>query len=308
MAVEAVRSGKSKWLLTVPDGMGCDSETGLTLPPGRGSVSGREGRSRARRLAPLVLGSLALSLSALAQLPAPNAAGASAGHDIFSFHDMDAANKFWNTLGGQPAELGPLKMTKFPGVLFLMRKGDPKGGTEGSTIEYIGFKVRDLKESLAKWAAAGIAPLPGQTAKQVFLMAPDDVKVGITEDKSLTTPIAMDMVRMVVPDVAAAQAWYEKWFGAKPVKDGKETVAGIPGGNILFAKAEGPVAGTKGRAFDRIGIEVKDVESLCKNFEAAGIKLDGAYRKATAMNLAVCVLTDPWGTYIEVSQGLNAVK
>lgn len=254
---------------------------------------------------------LTLTLSAipmLAQLSAPNAAGVSAGHDIFSFHDMDAANKFWNTLGGEPAQLGPLKMTKFPGVLFLMRKGDPKGGTEGSTIEYIGFKVKNLKESLAKWDAAGIKPMPGSTKNQAFLMAPDDVKVRITEDRSLSTPIAADQIKMVVPDVAAAQAWYEKWFGAKLVKHGKETVGEIPGANILFAKADGPVAGTKGRAFDRIGLEVKGVEQVCKNLEASGIKLDGAYRKATAMNLAVCVLTDPWGTYIEISEGLAAVK
>jgi catechol 2,3-dioxygenase-like lactoylglutathione lyase family enzyme len=245
----------------------------------------------------------------LAQLPAPNAAGTSAGHDIFSFHDIDAANKFWNTLGGQPAALGQqLKMTKFPGVLFLMRKGDPKGGTEGSTIEYIGFKVKNLKESLAKWETAGIKPMAGSTAKQVFIMGPDDVKVRITEDKALATPIAADMIRMDVPDVAAAQAWYEKWFGAKMVKHGKETVGEIPGANILFAKATGPVLGTKGRAFDRIGLEVKNVEGKCKDFEASGLKLDGAYRKATAMNLAVCVLTDPWGTYIEISEGLAAVQ
>src|SRR4051812_49250963 len=86
------------------------------------------------------------TIPALAQLPAPNAQGVSAGHDIFSFHDIDAANTFWNTLGGEPAQLGQLKMTKFPGVLFLMRKGDPKGGTEGSTIEYIGFKVKSLRD------------------------------------------------------------------------------------------------------------------------------------------------------------------
>ena len=99
---------------------------------------------------------LSLSLSlvpaaipTMAQLPTPNTAGVSAGHDLFSFHDIDAANKFWTALGGEPAELGPLKMTKFPGVLFLMRKGDPKGGTEGSTM-------------------------PGGTAKQAFLMGPDD--------------------------------------------------------------------------------------------------------------------------------------
>ena len=53
---------------------------------------------------------------------------------------------------------------------------------------------------------------------------------------------------------------------------------------------------------------MKNVEQVCKNLEASGIKLDGAYRKATAMNLAVCVLTDPWGTYIEISEGLAAVK
>jgi hypothetical protein len=53
---------------------------------------------------------------------------------------------------------------------------------------------------------------------------------------------------------------------------------------------------------------VKNVEDLCKNLDAAGIKLDTPYRKAAAMNLAVCVLTDPWGTYIEISEGLAAVK
>jgi catechol 2,3-dioxygenase-like lactoylglutathione lyase family enzyme len=256
----------------------------------------------------LLLGLLVSVIPVPAQLPAPNAAGVSAGHDIFSFRDIDAANKFWNALGGEPAELGPLKMTKFPGVLFLMRKGDPKGGTEGSTIEYIGFKVKDLKESLAKWEAAGIKPMPGSTATQVFPMGPDDVKVRVTEDRSLSTPIAADQIKLVVPDVTAAQAWYEKWFGAKLVKPGNETVGEIPGANILFAKATGPVVGTKGRAFDRIGLEVRNVEQVCKDLEASGIKLDGAYRKATAMNLAVCVLTDPWGTYIEISEGLAVVK
>ena len=250
-------------------------------------------------LAPLLLSA---ALPVLAQLPAPNAAGASAGHDIFAFHDIDAANKFWTALGGEPAQLAQLKMTKFPGVLFLMRAGNPQGGTEGSSIDYIGFEVKNLKDSLATWEASGIKPLPGGTSKQVFLMAPDDVKVRITEDRSLTTPIAADMIDMMVPDVAAAQAWYEKNFGAKLVKHGAETVAEIPGGNILFTQAKGPVAGTKGRAFDRIGIEVKNVEETCK---AVGVE---RVNRAKQMDLAVCVLTDPWGTYIEISQGLAAVK
>jgi catechol 2,3-dioxygenase-like lactoylglutathione lyase family enzyme len=250
------------------------------------------------------------AIPVFAQLLAPNAAGVTAGHEVFRFHDLESATKFWASLGGEPTELGPLKMTKFPGALFLVRQGEPNGPMEGSTIQYFGFKVKNLKESLARWQLSGIQPMLGSTAAEVFLMGPDGVKVRITQDPSLKTWIVADQIKMVVPDVAAAQAWYAKWFGAKLVKRGQETVGEIPGSNILFAKADGPVAGTKGRVMDRIGIEVKDVEKFCHDVEASGIKLDSPYRKAPSanLNLAVCVLTDPWGTYIEVSQGLNAAK
>jgi catechol 2,3-dioxygenase-like lactoylglutathione lyase family enzyme len=261
---------------------------------------------RQQLLSMLLLSTVPIS----AQLLASNAAGVTAGHEVFRFRDLDAATKFWAALGGEPTELGPLKMTKFPGALFLVRQGEPNGPMEGSTIQYFGFKVKSLKESLAKWDMLDIKPMPGGSAKQVFLMGPDGVKVRITEDRSVSTWIVADQIKMVVPDVAAAEAWYAKWFGAKLVKDGQELVGDMPGSNILFAKADGPVTGTKGRVMDRIGIEVKDVEKFCRDVEASGYKLDSPYRKAPAanLNLAVCVLTDPWGTYIEVSQGLNAAK
>jgi hypothetical protein len=68
----------------------------------------------------------ALCLSAipmLAQLPAPNAAGVSSGHDIMIVKDLDGANRFWAALGGEPTALAQLKLTKLPGVLYLMRIG-----------------------------------------------------------------------------------------------------------------------------------------------------------------------------------------
>src|ERR1700730_16649716 len=116
------------------------------------------------------------ALPILAQLPAPNAAGVSAGHDIMSVKDLDSANKFWNALGAEPGQLGPLKLIKLPGVLYLMRAYDTKGGTEikggteGSSVEYLGYKVKNLKEVLAKMDAAGFKPMPGATAKQAFLL------------------------------------------------------------------------------------------------------------------------------------------
>ena len=216
---------------------------------------------------------LCLSLGALpmlAQLPAPNAAGVSAGHDIMIVKDLDGANRFWSALGGEPAQLAQLKLTKLPGVLYLMRMGDNKGGTEGSSVEYVGYKVKNLKETLAKMDAAGFKPMPGATATQAFLLTPDAIKVRLVEDRKLATPVASDMIQMDVSNVKEAQAWYEKWFGAKLVKDGKETVADIPGHRILFVEAKGPVAPTKGRAFDRIGLEVKNVEDQLQEARRRG--------------------------------------
>ncbi len=255
-----------------------------------------------------LLPALCMAVSALAQLPAPNSLGVSAGHHIFSTSDVDAANKFWSTLGGEPAEHGPLKLTKIPGVLFLIRKGVPKGGTVGSTIDAIGFRVRNLKESLEKWKAAGITPEAASTSKEAWLAGPDGVKVYVTEDKKLATPIACAELRMSTPKPAETAAWYAKYFGATSVKRGKETLGDIPGAQILFVQSAVDVQPTKGRAFDRIGLEVQNLEETVKRLQDSGAKFDGPIRTADKMKLSVAVLTDPWGTYIEISQGLAAVK
>ena len=65
------------------------------------------------------------------------------------------------------------------------------------------------------------------------------------------------------------------------------------------------MAPTKGRALDHIGFEVKDLEAFCKKLEAAGVKLDMPYRNIPALSLSIAFLTDPWGTNIELTEGMN---
>jgi catechol 2,3-dioxygenase-like lactoylglutathione lyase family enzyme len=277
----------------------------------------------------LISALLLVALPMMAQLPAPNKAGISAGHDLIRVKDLDAANKFWQALGGEPVQFaGTLNLTKFPGVLLLNLAAGGQGrgqgaaapaapaappaelgGSEGSSVDFIGFSVKDLKGSLAKWADAGIKPLPGGSANQVYLMSPDKIKVRITEDKSLAAPIVADAIKMMVPNVSEAQAWYAKFFGANMVKHGGEMVADIPGSNILFEQAKAPVAPTRGRAFDRIGLEVVDLQAQVKKLEDAGVKLDRPYTgKNAKMNAGFAVFQDPFGTLIEMSEGLSAVK
>jgi len=248
---------------------------------------------------------LTLASSAWAQLPAPNAAGVAMGHLHLNVRDPEAHRVFWTTLGGTPVKLGDMDVIKFPDVLVLYRKAEPTGGTEGSVVGHIGFRVKDLHASLEKWRAAGLKIVPGASPHQAFVIAPDDVRVEMTEDTSMEVPIANHHIHFYTSSVDDTKAWYVKMFGAKPGKRGPFEAADLPGVNLTFSQATGPVAPTKGRALDHIGFEVKDLEAFCKKLEAAGVKFDMPYRKIPALGLSIAFLTDPWGTYIELTEGLN---
>ena len=94
-------------------------------------------------------------------------------------------------------------------------------------------------------------------------------------------------------------------FGAKPGKAGQFEIADIPGVSFRFTKSDTPVVGTKGRSLDHIGIEIKNLEAFCKMVEANGVKFDMPYTKRPDLGISLAFLTDPWGTYIELNEGLD---
>jgi hypothetical protein len=104
------------------------------------------------------------------------------------------------------------------------------------------------------------------------------------------------------------QAWYAKVFGATPRAGRNFPAADLPGVALNFSPAPSPTAGTSGRSLDHIGFEIKDLEGFCKKLEAMGIKLNVSYRKAEALGLGVAFVTDPWGTSIELNEGLSSVN
>ena len=236
--------------------------------------------------------------------------GFSAGHHIIRSKDVETARKFWETIGGGPTALATIQLMKFPGALIYVsapRGNVPlTGGNHGTTIEFLTFRVKDLKASIAKWKAAGIEPVKGY--RETTLLAPDDVQIRITEDTKLAAPIAADGVIMNVANAAEVSAWYAKWFGAKVTRNGGDMVGEVPGVRIVFHETRGPIAPTKGHAVGLLGFETKDLQAFVRKYEDSGAKLDGAVGTNAAANLSVVQLTDPWGTSIEVSQGFRAVK
>ena len=137
-----------------------------------------------------------------------------------------------------------------------------------------------------------------------FAKGPDGVRVELMENKELDG-IDSHHIHIFTDDDEATQAWYVKHFGGKPGTRGPFRKADVPGIELTFAKATDPVEPTKGRAVDHIGFEVDDLESFCKRLEAEGVKLDVPFRKIESSGLSVAFLTDPWGTYIELTEGLD---
>jgi len=255
-----------------------------------------------------------LALTALAaapafsQLAAPNAAGVAFGHAHINASDVSNQVTFWALVGGKMVQRDKITMAQFPGGYILLRKQDPTGGTVGSAINHLGLYVRDFQPNVDKWKAAGLKwePVNNPTVGQGFLTGPDNVRVEIYENKSLTTPFAIHHMHLFVPDLLEAQKWYVTNFGATAGKRGAFETATVPGAEITLAKSE-LQAPSKGRSVDHIGFEVKNIDAFVAKLKAAGIKTDADVRNsANASGLRIVYVTDPWGTEIEITEGLSS--
>ena len=246
---------------------------------------------------------------AFAELAPPNSTGSAIGHVHINATDLDAQQKFWTAVGGKIVQREKITMVEFPGIYVLLRKQDNSGGTVGSVINHFGFYVRDFDQDVAKWKAAGIKWEPGANPGQGFLTGPDNVRVEIYENKSLHTPIWMHHIHLYVPDPAAAQKWYGQYFGATDGKRGQSLTANVPGAEIAFTKSDMPQVPSKGRSVDHMGFEVTNIDQFVAKLRAAGIKTDADIRNsANASGLRIVYITDPWGTEIELTEGLSPKK
>jgi catechol 2,3-dioxygenase-like lactoylglutathione lyase family enzyme len=242
---------------------------------------------------------------ALAQLAAPNAAGVSLGHIHLLVHDVNAQRQFWIMLGGKDIKDGQREMFQFAGVFIALRKGEPAGGTVGSNVNHFGFHVQSVADTLVPIRNAGFK-IEQNNPQQAFVTGPDDVRVELLEDKTIPGPIAMHHVHMFVTSPLDVQAWYVKNFGAVAGKRGAFDTANLPGGvEISLSKTDAAQVPTKGRAVDHIGFEVKNLDAFVKKLEAQGVKLDDQPHMAPNTNVKIAFLTDPWGTYIELTQGIS---
>src|SRR5262249_60221818 len=149
------------------------------------------------------------------------------------------------------------------------------------------------------------------TTNIAFALGPDDVKVEFVEDKSQKVPIQLHHIHFFGQMNTDMQAWYAKTFGAKmvPANPGSAFVQDeLPGVVLNFTPSPTPTVGTTGRATDHIALAVKNLEPFTTKLQAQGGKLDRPYTKVPELGIDIAFIKDPWGTNIEMTEGLAAVK
>ena len=282
----------------------------------------------------LPLGLLFIPAVACAQILVAGEGPVVYGHHHLNTTNMDAQKKFYaDTLGGTVVKIGSAdrqqEIIKFPNVLIFFRPMQaPTGGSIGTTVNHIGFSVPDLKPVVAKIKANGFKMITAEsvaanvkvtddiaanspTTNIAFALAPEDVKVELVEVKSQKAPIQLHHIHFFGQMNTEMQAWYAKTFGATmvPPNPGAAFVQDkLPGVFLNFTPSPEPTVGTTGRAIDHIGFEIKDLEAFTKKLEAQGIKLDVPYRKVPQLGIAIAFIKDPWGTNIEMTEGLADIK
>ena len=251
------------------------------------------------------------------------------GHYHLNVTSVAEHKKFWvDTLGGKATTFGSpaVDVIQFPGILLFLRVQRPTGPTRGTTFDHIGFAVPDVPAVAARAVANGYQltvgrePGPGQTvapstaaSRIAYLLGPDGVKVElVTSAETNAPPIAHHHVHFTNKQYVEMQQWYMKSFNAtlRPGQTDFFIGADLPGVgymlNFFRWEPSENQTGTAGRAVDHIGFEVKDLQAFCNQLEAKGIKLTMPYRKVPEMNnIGMASLVDPWGTVLELTEGLR---
>jgi extradiol dioxygenase family protein len=252
---------------------------------------------------------------ASAQLAPANDLGVALGHIHVTVKDVEAQKAFWTTmLGGRLVTNGPLTLIEFPGIFVMLRQADAAEPATTSVADHFGLVYKDIAAARARWQAAGIKFDVGEVnPNQGYVHVPDSgIRVEVFGDPSLPGPVSMDHIHLypVEADVPAMQAWYAKVFGGfagrrqRVAAPGVIDVIYLHRFNISFSATTTKRGPSRGRAIDHIGFDVRNLDAFEKHLAAQGAKFDAPPRQIANAKTRVAFFTDPWGTYIEVTEHL----
>ncbi|MEX0618710.1 MAG: VOC family protein, partial [Pseudohongiellaceae bacterium] len=212
--------------------------------------------------------------------------------------------------GGEVVQKGSLTAVRVPGMLIALTEREPTGGSQGTVMDHIGFKVRNMEQFLAQWRAAGLPVGREFTGAEglpnAYVMAPDEVRVEVQEDQMLPVEVSAYHVHFFTPGYESLLQWYMDMFSLEQRPRGSiGTTTNVPGMNLSFNNADSERLPTQGRSLDHIGFEVDNLEAFCRELQARGVVFDVPYRDIPGIGLKIAFFTDPSGVRVELTEGFD---
>lgn len=257
---------------------------------------------------------LLLSTPLAAQIAPAGDTGIAMGHVHLIVADPEYNRQLWiDVFDAKPLEREGLTGVRLPGMLVLFREGNVSGPSQGSTVHHFGLQVRDRAEIVDAWRAAGLEVLREYIGSEgnpnAHMLTPDGVDVEVTEVSDQAEKAIAHHIHFAAVDDLEHRQWYMEHFSVVPRQRGDWATADIPGINLSFrTPPEGtpsPPLASRGRAVDHVGFEISNLEDFCQKLEAMGIEFDRPYARSEELGIGRAFLTDPAGTSIELTEGLD---
>jgi catechol 2,3-dioxygenase-like lactoylglutathione lyase family enzyme len=251
------------------------------------------------------------------------------GHYHLNVTSVDEHRKFWvATLGGTAVKVGATEAVRFGDVFVLLEPRKPTGPTRGTTFDHIGIAVPNVPEFAAKVVAAGYGRTVGRETGAApgaapaapspvygrfeYLVGPDGVKVEVvTNMEPNAPPVVHHHVHFVHPQFVEMGRWYMRALNATERPGATDFFFGadLPGIgymlNFFRWELKEPLVGTRGRAVDHVGFEVRNLKEFMGTLPSKGITVTTPLTRDQALGIDTAVITDPFGTVIELTEGLE---
>lgn len=243
------------------------------------------------------------------QLPEPNEAGVSMGHIHLMVPSPGDHAELWQRLGGDvESSASDLGVVAFPGAYVLVSEAPEAAPSSETIVNHVGFSIRDYADYRARLEEIG-AVIVYESAEngQVIADLPAGVRLELLRDESQDAPIAFHHVHLATSgDEASLRDWYVDVFTAQPGERRGLPSALVPGARVDVMPARGPEPQPSQRgAIHHIGFEVADIETFAAQAGRRGVEFDRPPSRLGENGPMAAFLTDPAGTYIELTEGLE---
>lgn len=220
----------------------------------------------------------------------------------------EAAQWYIKHMGCQASSLGKTSAQCGP-VILLFAARPPKGGSEGSGVDHIGFSFRDLAAKMKDYEAAGIkitSPVRDVAGlfKLAFVEDPWGTRIEVVEDLEY---LGFHHIHLRSTDPAAALKWYQNAFGGQASKL-KGRLEGILYGTVwlLAARAteqQGKPAPTEGRSLDHLGWSFPNLDAATAELKGKGVTFQQEPREIkAAVASKIAFVMGPDDVRIEIVQ------